>query len=292
MSKILITGATGQFGKASVEFLLKKGSSQNEISVLVRDENKASDLKEKGVTVVIGDYNDYHSLLNAFHGIDTLLFVSSNDMVKRIAQHKNVVNAAKETGVKHVIYTSAMHDSKVEKSAIAFVHDVHLKTEKWLKESGLSYTFLRNVLYMDLIPFYIGDKVLETNTIYFPAGNGKAAVALRSDIAEAAANILTTGGHSGRSYNIANVEAYSYQDVAAIISEITGKTINYYSPTPEEYSKTLVKAGVPSEYIGFLAGFALAQARGEFDVTSNDLEKLLGRKPTTLKTYLKTIYKS
>lgn len=143
---------------------------------------------------------------------------------------------------------------------------------------------------MDLIPFYIGDKVLETNTIYFPAGNGRAAVALRTDMAEAAANILTTDGHEGMVYDIANVKAYSYQDVADTISEITGTIINYISPTEQEYEQALAHAGVSKEYIAFLKGFALAQAHGEFDFVSSDLEKLLGRNPTTLKEYLKTIY--
>lgn len=292
MSKILVTGATGHLGKGTIEFLLKKGVPANEIFALVRDENKATDLKEKGVHLIVGDYNDYASLVNAFQGVDKLFFVSSSDVSNRAPQQENVVKAAKEAGVKHTIYTSALNSVPVEKSAIGFVAEAHVKTEEWLAESGLTYTILRNNLYTDIVPMFVGDKVLETETIYLPGGNGKTAYTLRSDMAEAVANILTTEGHEGKVYDITNLEAYTYQDVADTISVITGKKINYVSPSREEFEQTLKGAGVPDEAIGALSSFVVAQAQDEFNIIGNDLEKLLGRKPTTLKEFLQTVYNS
>lgn len=290
MSKILVTGATGHLGKGTVEFLLKKGIAPNQISVLVRDESKASELKEKGVRILIGDYNDYASLVRAFTGVDKLLFVSSSDVANRVPQHENVVKAAKEVAVGHIIYTSGLLTVPMEKSAIRFVAQAHENTEQWIKESGLPYTFLKNNLYMDIIPMFIGDKVLETGTIYLPAGSGRTGFTLRSDMAEASANVLATDGHVGQEYNITNLEAYSYEDVAEAISRITGKTINYVSPSPEEFTTVLKNAGVPEEMIGALTGFTLAQAQGEFDIVGTDLETLLGRKPITLKEFLRSVY--
>lgn len=290
MSKILITGATGHFGKGTIEFLLKKGVPADRISALVRDEDKATDLKELGVNIIIGDYNDYRSLVNAFKGIDKLLFVSSSDVANRAAQQENVVNAAKEAGVKHTVYTSGLLSVPIEKSAIRSVMDAHVKTEEWLAESGLTHTILRNSLYADVIPMFIGDKILETGTIYLPGGNGKTAYTLRSDMTEAAANILTTTGHEGKSYDITNLESYSYQDVADNISEITGKKISYVSPTREEFEQALKSASVPDEAIQGLSSFVIAQAKDEFNVVSNDLEKLLGRKPATLNQSIKELY--
>jgi NAD(P)H dehydrogenase (quinone) len=290
MSKILITGATGYYGKATVDFLLKEGVVPNKISVLVRNENKATDLREKGVNIIVADYNDYASLVNAFKGIDKLLFVSGNDLVNRNRQHENVVKAAKEADVKTIIYTSLERKNETENSPIAAIADTHLKTEKWLAESGIPYTLLKNNVYMDVIPMLIGEKILETNTIFLPAGNGRASVALRSEMAEATANILTSGGHEGKEYSITNIETYSYRDIAGIISELTGKTINYVSPSAVEYKKALETAGVPAGYIEIFAAMASAQADGEYDVVGNDLEKLLGRRPTTMKEFLKTIY--
>jgi NAD(P)H dehydrogenase (quinone) len=290
MKKILITGATGQFGKTTINVLLEKGINANQISALVRDENKATDLKSKGVHIVKGDYDDYASLTAGFKGIDTLLFVSGSDVMKRLPQHENVIKAAKEAGVKHVVYTSFERKNETESSPIWVVAEAHLKTETLLKESGLTCTLLRNNLYMDMVPLFIGDKILETGAIYLPAGVGKASVALRSEMAEAAAVVLSSAGHENKTYRFSNTEAYSYDDAAKYISQITGKEIKYLSPSVEEYMQTLSGAGVPAEYIGIFAGFAAAQAQGDLDVVSTDLENLLGRKPTSLKTFLEKVY--
>lgn len=103
---IQVTGATGNFGKAVIDFLLQKGIPANQISALIRDEAKAKPLADKGIILRVGDYNDYTSLVKAFCGIDKLLLVSSSDMKDRSSQHINAVRAAKEAGVKHIIYTS------------------------------------------------------------------------------------------------------------------------------------------------------------------------------------------
>ncbi|MEI9920814.1 MAG: SDR family oxidoreductase [Bacteroidota bacterium] len=283
MSTILVTGATGHFGKAAIESLAKKGV---EAFALVRSEAKAGDLKN----VRFGDYDNYESLVKAFKGIDKLLFVSSSDVVARVQQHENVVKAAKAAGVKHVVYTSFLAKNEGPTSPIAMITDSHLKTEKWLKESGIAYTILKNVIYADYIPVTLGDKVLETGTIYAPAGDGKTAYVLRSEMAEIAANILTSEGHEGKSYKITNEKAWSYDDIAKIISEATGKNIKYVSPTPEEYSKTLEGFGIPALVVKVITGFEVAKAQGEFDITDNTVEKLLGRKPTSVESYLKEYY--
>jgi NAD(P)H dehydrogenase (quinone) len=111
---ILVTGATGHFGKSTIDFLLKKGISSTNIVALVRDEEKAADLKNKGVVLRIGDYDNYTSLVNAFKGVEKLLFVSGSDIFKRGAQHQNVVTAAKEAGVQHIVYTSFQGKNETE----------------------------------------------------------------------------------------------------------------------------------------------------------------------------------
>ncbi|MBX2925713.1 MAG: SDR family oxidoreductase [Chitinophagaceae bacterium] len=292
MSNILITGASGRLGELVIYSLLEKGIEANQISALVRNPEKAEALKNKGVNLKIGDYDNYASLVNAFKGADKLLFVSANDMNKRVSQHENVVKAAKEAGVRHVVYTSIERKNETEKSPLWVITEAHLSTEKWLKESGLTYTILKNNLYMDYIPVFIGNKVLETATIYLPAGNGKVSAALRSEYAEATANVLTSEEHENKAYDFTNVEAYSYNDVAKYISEITGKTIQYVSPGADEFMQALTDAGVPAEGIGVLLGFAVAQDQGDLDFISKDLENLLGRKPTALKPYLETVYSS
>ena len=287
---ILVTGATGQFGKSAIDSLIKNGISSNHIVALVRDEEKVDDLKARGVVVRAGDYDQYTSLVNAFQGVEKLLFVSSSDVVNRSAQHENVVEAAKEAGVKHIVYTSFLGKDETESSPLWIVVESHLKTEAWLKESGLQYTILKNTLYMDLVPAFLGENVLESGVIYLPAGDGKVGAVLRSEMAEAAANVLSSDQHAGKTYEFTSHEAFSYEEVAHQLAEITGKTINYISPTADQYMQTLTEHGVPADYIGLFTGFAVAQAKGELETVGSDLEHLLGRKPTDIQTFLSQVY--
>lgn len=96
MKRILITGATGHFGRDAINHLLKQNFPAKNISALVRDASKAGDLQEKGIDVRTGDYEDYNSLVKAFEGVDKLLFISGSDVIKRVQQHQNVVKAAVE----------------------------------------------------------------------------------------------------------------------------------------------------------------------------------------------------
>jgi NAD(P)H dehydrogenase (quinone) len=287
---ILVTGATGHFGKSTIDFLLKKGISPSKIGALVRDEEKASDLKIKGIELRIGDYNSYSSLVNAFKEVDTLLFVSGSDIMARSTQHQHVVTAAKEAGVQHIVYTSFLGKNETDSSPLWLVAQSHLQTEAWIKETGIAYTILKNTLYLDFVPAFLGENVVESGMIYLPAGYGKVGAVLRSEMAEATATILTESDHTGKTYHFTHEEAFSYRDVAEQLSEITGKTIVYHSPTAEEYAKTLTGYGVPAEFIGLFSSFAVAQANGELDTVGSDLAQVLGRKPTTLKTFLTQVY--
>lgn len=288
-TKILVTGATGNFGKLTIDFLLEKGIAPTNITALVRDESKGVDLTAKGINLKIGDYDNYDSLLNAFKGIDKLLLVSGTDLTNRSAQQLNAVKAAKEAGVKHILYTSFERKNETETSPIAFLAQSHIDTDNAIKASGMQYTIFRNNLYLDVLPMFLGEKVLESG-IYFPAGEGKAAYVSRNDLAEAAAIVLSSEVNENKEYAMNNIENYSMDDVAKTLSTITNKEVPYLNPISEEYAETLKSAGVPVEYIGMFVGFAAAIQQEEFNTESSDLERLLGRKPVSLSEFLKQVY--
>ena len=290
MRKILITGATGHLGGSVVDELIEKKGTEN-ISVLVRDLSKAGKLKEKDLHLIEGDYNDYDSLVMAFKGIDLLYFVSGSDVFTRKLQHENIVKAAKEAKIGHVIYTSFQRKTDDETSPIAFVASAHILAEKLIRESGLTYTILKHALYSDIVPMFMCDQVLNSGIIFLPAGNGKASFTSRKDMASAGVAVLTGKGHENKTYEISVDKSYSFYDVAKLLTELSGKQIQYTAPDADTFSATLAKAGVPKEAIQATASFCAAIAQGEFDFPDSTLEKLIGRKPESLKDFLKNVYK-
>jgi NAD(P)H dehydrogenase (quinone) len=290
MSKILITGATGQLGYAVVKQIVQIREPSS-VSVLVRDLSKAGKLKDLGVQPVHGDYDDYNSLLAAFRGIDKLYFVSGSDVMNRFRQHENIVKAATEAKVGHIIYTSFQRKTDDDTSPIAFVASAHLLAERLIKASGLTYTILKHALYADIVPSFMGDQVLNTGLIFLPAGNGKAAYTSRIDMASAGVAVLTGSGHENKTYEISGNKSYSFSDIAVILSELSGKRIQYTAPDVESFSAALTKAGIPQGTIQGTAAFCQAIALGEFDFPDTTLEKLIDRRPESLIDFLKKAYK-
>ncbi|MFD2287859.1 NAD(P)H-binding protein [Pedobacter petrophilus] len=290
---ILVTGATGQFGGNAIDHLLKKGISPSEISVLVRNAGKVTALEDKGVRIRVGDYNNYDSLIKAFKGVDKLMLVSSNDkqaVENRTAQHINAIKAAKEAGVKHIIYTSFIRKSGYKNSAIAAFQESHVQSEDYLKSSGIDYTILQNGIYLEMIPIFAGDKVAEKGVIFFPAKDGKASYVLREELAEAASYVLTTAGHENKVYQLTNISSVSFGDITTALSTATGKDVSYQSPSVEVFKSTLKGLGIPDLYIGMFTMWAVALSQGEMDVEEDTLEKFLGRKPLTVKQFIDRVY--
>jgi NAD(P)H dehydrogenase (quinone) len=286
---ILVTGATGNLGKATINSLLNKGIAVNDITALVRDKTKAAELKSKGIQVKVGDYENYESLKSAFQGVDKLLLVSSSsDIAHRFEQHKNVINAARETDVKHIIYTS--FDMKdLHQSIIVDDVQYHAYTSDYLKQIAVPYTLMDNTLYADMIPVLSGKSILEDG-ISFPAGDGRTPFLPITEMAEAIAVVLTTPGHENKEYVIAAETAFSFAEIADLLSDILGKTIAYNQPEVSSYIARLVQEGFPEDDAAYVARFGRAIAKGEFDTQKSDVKQLLGRSPIGLKDFLRTIY--
>ncbi len=284
---ILITGATGKMGGIVIETLLKNGIPSNQIAALVRDENKAAALKEKGIDVRIGDYNNRHSLDKAMIGIDKVLLVSGLDISRIMEQHLNVIDAAKEAGVNCLAYTS--NCLKEKESLVNYIMQTHFETEEYIISSGMNYLIFRNVLYMESMAGYMLGKDVFENGIHLPAGDGRVSYALRSDEAEAIGNVLSTGECTNRIYNFTNTRTYSFDDVAEALSELSGKPVSYTPLTMDTYKTEARNKGVPDHALEMMAPFYTDIANGQGSTVSNDLEEALGRKPVDLKSGLKLL---
>jgi NAD(P)H dehydrogenase (quinone) len=272
---ILVTCATGHLGKGTIDFLVKKVPGGS-VAALVRDPAKAAAMKSLDLALRAGDYSDPASLAEAFKGVDTLLLISSGTLEDRVQQHINAINAAKENGVKHIVYTSVLRSNDKTKFTAGLDH---YHTEEYLKKSGIPYTLFRNTYYTATLPIVLGDALTSSNW-YYAAGQAKVNYASRTDMAEALANVLAAPEkHQNKTYEITGSKAYSFSEIAGIVGGITGKQVAYIPIPLEDLKNGMKQAGVPEMYITLLAGLAASIAEGEFDVTDPALEQLLGRKP-------------
>lgn len=272
MTTIAVTGATGQLGRLAIQRLKTKAPAAN-IVAIVRDPAKARDL---GVEVRAADYNHCEALEASLQGIDKLYLISSNAVGQRIAQHKNVINAAKKAGVKHIVYTSLLH---ADTSALSVAKE-HPVTETDLKNSGITYTILRNGWYTEN---YTGSipAALANNAFYGSAGDGKIASATREDYADAAVSVLTGEGHDNKTYELAGDKAYTLTELAAEISKQTGRNIPYVDIPEADYAAALTQAGIPADFAALIAGWDAEAKNGGLFSEDKTLSALISR-PTTL----------
>ena len=269
--KIGITGATGQLGSIVVAKLKEKVSA-DKIIALVRSTQKAADL---GVEAREANYDQPETLETALNGIETLLLISSSEVGKRATQHQNVINAAKKAGVKRIVYTSLLH---ADTTSISLATE-HLATEAALKESGIPYTILRNGWYTEN---YAGSipGAIAGGALLGSAGDGKISAASRNDYAEAAVVVLTSEGHQGKVYELAGDEAFTLTDLAADISQQSGKNIPYKNLPEGEYATILAGFGIPEGFAHAIAGWDVGISKGDLFDDSKQLSILIGR-PTT-----------
>lgn len=267
----LITGVTGGFGN-SVLKALSKTVSQDEIAVLVRTEAKGVPFAEAGYEVRIGDYSDEESLVNAFSGIKTLMFVSGapGQAVSRELQHKHVIESAKAAGITNLVYTS-LANAKDSHSVLA---PDHIATEAMIKQSGLTYKILRNNWYLENEVGIFQDALAGKGFVY-AGGEGKVGWALKREYAEAAAQALVQSFDDNHIYELSGPRL-SYADLHQALETATGKTIDAISMTSSDYKAALVSAGLPDEVVGIVTAIQSDISAGELDVTSTDFETLLG----------------
>ena len=276
--KIGITGATGQLGELVVEQLKSRTNSANLIA-LVRSPEKV-----QGIEARAFDYNEPTSMAKSLEGIEALLLISGNEIGQRARQHGNVINAAKEAGVKWIVYTSIL---RADSSTISLAAE-HLQTEKLLQESGIPFTLLRNGWYTENYEGSIPGAVA-AGALLGSAGTGKISSASRADFAEAAAVVLTSEGHEGKVYELAGDESFTLADLASEISKQTGKDISYQNLPEKEYSKALKSHGLPEMIADGIASWDVSASKGDLFSEDKTLSQLIGHPTTPMSESVKSV---
>lgn len=278
MPKIAVTGVTGNLG-GMVARLCKK--NKIEVRNLARNVEKAEKLGF--YNVFKSSYDKSADTVKSLEGIEVLFMVSGSENPNRVQQHKDFIDAAKVAGVSHIIYLSFYNASK---NSIFTLGRDHYATEEYIKENGFKYTFLRDNFYAD---FFV-DLCREYGEIKGPAGNGKVSAVVRSDVSEVTAKILENPGKwENQTLNMTGPEELSMTEIVKAVSEYFGKEIKYIEETMEEaYESRKIWKAEQWEYDSWVSTYT-AIAENEQSGISNDIEKVLGRKATSLVEYLKKI---
>ncbi len=280
MTTYAVTGATGHLGRLVVADLLARGVPAADVVALARTPGRAAHL---GVPVRHADYSDPTTLPAALAGVDALLLVSGNELGQRIDQHGAVLEAAKGAGVDRVVYTSL---TRADTTANPLAPE-HRGTEELLRDSGLPYAVLRNNWYFEnytaRLPQY-----LERGEVTGLSADAHMGAAARADYAVAAVSALLDPPRPGTVLELAG-PGFTLAGLAATITEVMGTTVAYRDVTPAELAAALRAAGADEATAGFLVALEEAVARGDLDVRTDDLERLLGRPPAPLHEVLRAL---
>jgi NAD(P)H dehydrogenase (quinone) len=278
---IVISGASGRLAGDAIAELLARGVAFDQLILVTRTPEKLASYADAGITVRHGDFNAPEGLPAAFEGGRKLLLISTSEG-DRVAQHTAAINAARRAGIRHIVYTSFTNPVADNPATVARDHRL---TEEALKRSGIAYTILRNQRYADMLVAH-AEQALATGEIVTNAGRGKWAPVARRDCAAAAAVVLTTNGHEGRTYDITGPDLINERDFAQMLMEISGRRVRVLEVSDTAYIASLLKAGVPEGAATARASIGLATRTHYLNIKSDALEILIGRKPQSVRDLL------
>jgi NAD(P)H dehydrogenase (quinone) len=284
-SSILVTGASGQLGKRVIELLLERGGGARILAATRKPEGLA-ELAARGVEVRRADFDDEASLASAFQGVERALLISTDSLDepgKRQRQHTAAVKAFKAAGVQHVAYTSIVNPAP---SRILISAD-HAATEAELEKSGLQHTVLRNNMYANMLLLGTLQRAIAAGKLVNASGAGKVGYVTREDCARIAAAVLSEPPAGNQKLDVTGPETLSGADLAALVSEISGKKVEHLSIPLAALVDGMVQHGLPRPLAEVYASFDAGTAAGELNVKSDHVERFTGKKPQALGDFLR-----
>jgi NAD(P)H dehydrogenase (quinone) len=268
---LLVTGAAGQLGRLVVDGLLDRLPA-DQIAATVRDEAEAERLRNLGVAAFIADYDRPDTLDRALAGIGRVLLISSNALGRRVAQHRNVIEAVWRAEIELIAYTSVLH---ADSSPLGLAAE-HRETESLIQVSGLRHAILRNGWYTENYTASI-PAALAHGAVLGSGGEGRIASAARADYAEAAIAVLIAAEFpTSRIYELAGDDSYTLAEFAAEIGRQAGRPTGYANLPEAEFKAALLRAGLPEPLAGLLADSDTAASKGALFDNSRQLSALIG----------------
>jgi NAD(P)H dehydrogenase (quinone) len=282
--QLLVTGASGNLGKAVVAELRRLGAKK--VIAATRTPRKHPELAALGVEEREADFDRPETLQAAFRGVERLLLISTDSLHApdvRIKQHRGAIQAAVSAGVEHVVYTSLPNAHPTEGPSIP---DDHFWTEVALFESGLGWTILRNNLYAEVI-LRFAQFALKTGKLVSATQSQGRSYVTREDCARtAAAALLNSTGKA--IYDVTGPASVTHEQIASVLSRLAGKSIQHVNVTPEEVENGLVAAGIPQFAARSVRELDEESSRGYQAIVTPTVMNLTGRVPMSVENFLQT----
>ncbi|QJU55355.1 SDR family oxidoreductase [Herbiconiux sp. KACC 21604] len=287
VTTIAVTGATGEVGGRVARLLTADRAEGARLRLVVRDparaERVADELRGTGVEieVAVAEYGEREASERALAGVDVLFMVSAAESADRLEEHRVFVEAARASGVGHIVYTSFF--GAAPSATFTLARD-HFATERSIEESGIGFTFLRDNFYADFLPLLAG----EDGVIRGPAGDGRVAAVARADVADSAVAVLRDpAAHGGATYELTGPEALSLAEVAELLTELWGRgPIRFHDETVAEAYASRAVWEAPRWQLDAWVSTYTAIASGELARVTDDVRWLTGHAARSLRELL------
>jgi NAD(P)H dehydrogenase (quinone) len=293
MTKIIVSGASGSFGRAAAAQLIERADPADLI-LLSRTPARLAEFAERGADVRFADFDDPASLGPAMAGGDKMLLISTARVGTRVGQHRNAVEAAVKAGVHHIAYTSLIGAAEPDNPAIVKLD--HRATEEIIEASGAAWTFLRDSQYAEavagamVIPCLLSPDPKPDN-----CGAGRVAFISRDDCVATAVAILLQDGHENQAYDLTGPELFTIPQALALAGELVGRPLLVEQVDDDGMFAYFDSLGVPRHASDIvpdgpipwssddMVTFGQSIREGYFDKCTDHVERITGRKPRTLR---------
>lgn len=273
-ARIVVTGATGTVGGSLMTELAAKAPAGTEVLGAARSEAGAAALRAAGHGVVRLDYDDPQTLRPALRGADAV-FLATGYTVDMVVQSKRLLDAAQAEGVRHVVHLGALAPEDTPFAHFAW----HQLIERAIAGMGFDWTHLRPNFFMDTV--WAGYRQRPDRLVHFVGHHPVSWIAAQDIAAVAAAALCDPRAHAGRIYSLAS-ERLSFGEVAAVLSEVTGRPVEYRPRPAADLQAILLRQGMEPVYAASLAAGVAAAERGELplaDAVDDSVRKVAGRAP-------------
>ncbi|PZN75701.1 MAG: NAD(P)-dependent oxidoreductase [Candidatus Methylumidiphilus alinenensis] len=276
---ILITGATGNISSGIIAQLNGSGHS---LRALVRNPEKAEELRRQGVEISVGDLEKPWTLGSAFAGVDTV-WILAPPGPRAPEQCSNALWAAKQGGARHVVRMSAFGAAH---TAPTINSRLHALSDAELVGSGIPFTILKPHFFMQNLMMG-AQSVAQQGAMYFALADGKMGLIDSRDISDFAAHVLTTTGHEGKTYILTGSASLSMHQIAAAIGNAIGKPVAYVPVSVDDARQSMAQMGLDDWTVNLMCDYYAAYSANWGDLVTDDFQRVTGKAPRSIEQFAK-----